>query len=163
MVQSGTEWHKVEGKEVKTAFLGEYRHNLDAKNRLIIPARFREALSPAFYVTRGLDGCLAVYNSDAWQAKMAELAKLPHTKREVRLYIRSITSKAVESELDGQGRLQLPQFLVDIAGIDKPCVIVGCSDYFEIWSEQRWDSFDSEADDSFEANAEAMTELLEKL
>ena len=105
----------MEGKEVKTAFLGEYRHNLDAKNRLIIPARFREVLSPAFYVTRGLDGCLAVYNSDAWQAKMAELAKLPHTRREVRLYIRSITSKAVESELDGQGRLQLPQFLVDIA------------------------------------------------
>lgn len=153
----------MEGKEEKTAFLGEYRHNLDAKNRLIIPARFRDALSDTFYVTRGLDGCLAVYNSDAWQKKMAQLAKLPHTKREVRLYIRSITSKAVESELDSQGRLQLPQFLVDIAGIEKPCVIVGCSDYFEIWSEERWNSFDAEADDSFEANAEAMTDFLENL
>lgn len=150
----------MEEKEGKTAFLGEYRHNLDAKNRLIIPARFRSALSDTFYVTRGLDGCLAVYNSDTWQARMAELAKLPRTSHKARQYVRSITSKAVESQLDNQGRLQLPSFLVEIAGIQKACVIVGVSDYFEIWSEDRWNSFDEEAGASFEDDAEELTAFL---
>lgn len=146
----------------KASFLGEYRHNLDAKNRLIIPAKFRDSLGDTFYVTRGLDGCLAAYTSESWEEQIAQLAKLPSTNKKARQYVRSITSKAQESTLDSQGRLQLPQYLVELAGIEKACVIVGVSDHFEIWSEAGWKSFEDEADDSFEDDAEMLTEFLTK-
>ena len=142
-------------------FLGEYRHSLDAKKRLIVPARFRELLSDTFYITRGLDGCLAGYTQESWNEQMAQLAKLPSTSRKARQYVRSITSKAMECRLDSQGRLQLPQYLIELAGIEKACVIVGVSDHFEIWSEERWTSFDEEAGDVFEEDAESMTEFLQ--
>ena len=85
---------------------------------------------------------------------------MPQTNRKARQYIRSITSKAQESSLDSQGRLQLPQYLIDIAEIEKECVIVGISDYFEIWSLAKWDAFDQEAADDFESDAEDLTEYL---
>lgn len=157
VVESRAKWMEV-GK--KASFLGEYRHSIDAKNRLIIPARFRDSLSDTFYVTRGLDGCLSVYTSDGWQEQLDQLAKLPMTNKRARQYVRSITSKAQESTLDSQGRLQLPQFLIAIAGIEKACVIVGVSDHFEIWSEEKWNSFEDEADESFEDDAEMLTEFL---
>lgn len=156
--ESRAKWMEVANSG---GFLGEYRHTLDAKNRLIVPAKFRELLSNTFYVTRGLDGCLAGYTAESWRDQMAQLAKLPSTNRKVRQYVRSITSKAQECKLDSQGRLQLPQFLVDLAGIEKTCVIVGVSDHFEIWSEERWISFDEEAGDVFEDDAESMTEFLQ--
>lgn len=146
--------------EEKQLFLGEYRHSLDAKNRLIMPAKFRNLLSETFYVTKGLDGCLAVYREDTWQEKMADLQKLPTTNKKVRQYIRAITSKATDVSLDSQGRLTLPPFLLELAGIEKKCVIVGVSNYLEIWNEETWDAFDEEADASFEEDAEELTQFL---
>ena len=146
----------------KASFLGEYRHCLDAKNRLIIPAKFRDSLSETFYVTKGLDGCLAVYTQESWDDQIAQLSKLPRTNLKARRYIRSITSQAIEGSLDSQGRLQLPQYLIDGAGIEKACVIVGVSDYFEIWSEENWDKQNAEASASFEEDAEELTQFLEK-
>lgn len=157
VAESGAKWMKVGDK---ASFLGEYRHNIDAKNRLIIPAKFRDSLSSTFYVTKGLDGCLAVYTEESWAQQVEQLSKLPQTNRKARQYIRSITSKAQESSLDSQGRLQLPQYLIDIAEIEKECVIVGVSDYFEIWSLAKWDAFDQEAADDFESDAEDLTEYL---
>ena len=160
VAESGAKWMKVGDK---SSFLGEYRHNIDSKKRLIIPAKFRDSLSTTFYVTKGLDGCLAVYTEESWAQQVEQLSKLPQTSRKARQYIRSITSKAQESTLDNQGRLQLPQYLIDIAGIEKECVIVGVSDYFEIWSEQKWSEFDETAADEFESDAEELTEYLKQL
>ncbi len=148
---------EVEGN---ASFYGEYRHTIDAKKRLIIPSKFRDSLSDTFYVTKGFDGCLAVYTADSFQKQIQELQQLPRTSIKARQYIRSITSKAADCSLDAQGRLQLPQYLIDIAEIQKQVVIVGVSDYFEIWSEEKWDSFDEQAADSFEENAEEMTGFL---
>lgn len=159
MVESGAKWMEV-GNEV--SFYGEYRHCIDAKKRLIIPAKFRDSLSDTFYVTKGLDGCLAVYTEESWKEKISQLSKLPATNRKARQYMRSITSKAQECTLDNQGRLQLPQFQIDLAGIEKACVIIGVTDYFEIWSEERWKSYDDEASDSFEDDAEELTPFLTK-
>lgn len=142
-------------------FMGEYRHSLDTKNRLIIPAKFREGLSGTFVVTKGLDGCLAIYTMDKWNAIIARLAQIPGTKKEARLYMRSLTSKAQECTLDSQGRIPLPQFLLNTANIEKNCVVVGVADYIEIWPEERWDTYDEEASDSFESVAESLTEYLQ--
>lgn len=142
-------------------FMGEYRHSLDAKNRMIIPAKFRDELGNTFVVTKGLDGCLTVYTSSQWTKIIEQLEKLPTTKKEARQYVRYLTSKASECELDGQGRIQLPQVLVTAADIKKKCVVVGAADHVEIWSEERWNAYEEEAAESFESIAETLTEYLQ--
>ena len=74
--------------------MGEYRHNIDAKGRMIIPARFRDELGNRFVVTRGLDGCLRTYTMAQWDAVFEQLKRLPSTKRETRMYIHMLTSNA---------------------------------------------------------------------
>lgn len=141
-------------------FMGEYRHSLDAKNRLIIPSRFRDQLGETFYVTRGFDECLSVYTAEQFDKLMTELQKLPSTKKEVRQYVRSVTSKAVECSFDSQGRIQLSPALKNVAGIEKMCAVIGANDHVEIWSEEKWDAYDSAAGSSFENAAETLTEFL---
>lgn len=140
-------------------FIGEYRHNLDSKKRVIIPAKFREELGDLFIVTRGLDGCLTVYTQAQWTELLEQLQKLPSTKKESRLYVRSITSKATECECDAQGRIQLPSYLVSEAAIEKECVIVGVADHVEIWSSSRWDVYQEDSE-AFEDVAEQLTDFL---
>ena len=142
-------------------FIGQYRHNLDAKNRIIVPAKFRDGLGEGFVVTKGLDGCLSIYTAERWTEMISRLERIPATKREARQYLRSLTSKAVECSLDNQGRIQLPQFLLATASIQKSCVVVGVADHVEIWPEETWDSYDEEASESFETVAESLTEFLQ--
>ncbi len=142
-------------------FMGEYRHSLDAKNRIIIPAKFREELGNTFIVTKGLDGCLTIYTESEWEKIIEQLEKLPTTKKEARQYVRYLTSKASECEIDGQGRIQLPQVLVNSAEMKKKCVVVGAADHVEIWAEERWNAYEEEASESFESIAETLTEYLQ--
>lgn len=142
-------------------FMGEYRHSLDAKNRLIVPAKLREELGSSFVVTKGLDGCLAVYTQERWLSMLAKLNQIPSTKKEARSYVRSLTSKALECSLDNQGRIQLSSYLIAAAAIEKACVIIGASDHVEIWSEARWTEYEEQADESFEMVAESLTEFLQ--
>ncbi len=141
-------------------FMGEYRHSLDAKNRLIIPARFRDELGDTFVVTKGLDGCLTVYTEEQWKVIVHQLEQLPTTKKEVRQYVRFLLSKAVECQFDSQGRIQLPAVLITAADIAKKCAVIGAADHIEIWAEERWDAYDEQAGESFEAVAESLTEYL---
>lgn len=142
-------------------FMGEYRHNLDSKNRLIIPAKFRDQLSTSVYVTEWMDGCLAAYTEDKWNEMIMKLNRLPKTNAAARAYVRRITGKADECTVDGQGRILLPQFLINDTKIQKNCVIVGVSDHFEIWPEEKYDSYDEETTGSFEELAEGLTDLLQ--
>ena len=141
-------------------FMGEYRHSLDAKNRLIIPAKFRDELGTTFVVTKGLDGCLTIYTEEQWAVIVQQLEKLPSTKKEVRQYVRFLLSKATECVFDSQGRIQLPQVLIKAADIDRKCAVIGAADHIEIWSEEKWDAYDEEAGESFENVAESLTEFL---
>ncbi len=158
VVESSKKWGKVGNSPM---FMGEYRHSLDAKNRMIVPAKFREELGETFVVTKGLDGCLSVYTEAQWTEIAAQLAKLPATKREARQYIRHVMSKAQECTFDSQGRIQLPQVLIAEADIVKKCVVIGAADHVEIWAEEKWDAYDADADASFETVAESLTEFLQ--
>lgn len=119
-------------------FMGEYRHTVDPKGRLIIPSRFRGSLGAEFVVTRGLDGCLFVYPMDSWEAYVEELRKLPLTDKNARLFTRFIIAGAATCELDRQGRILLPVTLREFAGIDKDVLLAGMLDHIEIWNEERW-------------------------
>ena len=151
MVESGEKW----GHMILT---GQFRHNLDSKNRLIIPVKFREPLGEIFEVTKGLDGCLSVYTMEKWESMISQLSRIPSTKKEARMYLRALTGNATECSLDSQGRIQLPQFLM--AHFKKSCVIVGVADHIEIWPEEQWDSYNDLASESLESVAESLKEYI---
>lgn len=142
-------------------FKGQFRHSLDSKNRLIIPAKLRDGLGESFTVTRGLDGCLSIYTQEKWESMIEKISMIPATKKEARMYMRVLTGNAADCSLDSQGRIQLPQFLLGQAHITKGCVIVGVADHVEIWSEEQWDSYEDLASESIDSVAETLTEYLQ--
>ncbi|GEN49682.1 division/cell wall cluster transcriptional repressor MraZ [Alkalibacterium pelagium] len=139
--------------------LGEYKHNIDAKGRLIIPSKFREDLGERFIVTRGLDGCLFGYPMQEWTLLENKLKQLPLAKKESRTFTRFLYSAATECSLDKQGRINLPSPLINHAALEKTCYIIGVSDRIEIWSEEKWEVFSQDADQSFEEIAEEMIDF----
>lgn len=141
-------------------FMGEYRHNTDSKGRIIVPARFRDELGNLLILTKGLDGCITVYTPKQWERIIEQLYKLPNTKKESRMYIHMVTSKAAECEVDGAGRILIPQNLMDEAAIVKECVVLGVADHVEIWSSLRWKAYSEEASGAFESVAEELTEFI---
>ena len=119
-------------------FMGEYNHIIDAKGRLIIPARFRELLGEEFILTKGLDGCLSIYPMDAWEAFETKLRALPLTNKNARTFTRFFVAGATNCELDRQGRILVPQTLREFAGLEKEVVLTGNLDLIEIWSKEKW-------------------------
>ena len=117
-------------------FLGEFQYVLDAKGRIFIPAKFREALGEKFVITRGIDSCLAVYPEDEWKKYTDKINDLPASQaRRIR---RFVYAGASESEVDSHGRTVIPQNLREYAGIDKDVYITGAGSYIEIWSQEGW-------------------------
>ncbi|HKM34971.1 MAG TPA: division/cell wall cluster transcriptional repressor MraZ [Lachnospiraceae bacterium] len=121
-------------------FMGEYNHTIDAKSRLIIPSKFREILGEEFVVTKGLDGCLFVFDSTEWTAFEEKLRKLPSlTNPDVRKFVRFFMAGATAVDLDKQGRILIPNSLKDFAGLDKDVVLIGVGSRMEIWSKERYE------------------------
>ena len=120
-------------------FIGEYNHTIDAKGRLIIPSRFREVLGDEFVVTKGMDGCLFVFDNPEWQAFEEKLHKLPMIDKGARQFTRFFLAGAASVEVDKQGRILLPAVLREFAGITKDAVLVGVGSRVEIWSKDRWE------------------------
>lgn len=120
-------------------FMGEYNHTIDAKGRLIIPAKFREVLGDEFVVTKGMDGCLFVFDNPEWQVFADKLRGLPMIDKEARQFTRFFLAGAASVEVDKQGRILLPAVLREFAGITKEVVLVGVGSRVEIWSRDRWE------------------------
>ncbi|EHR38082.1 division/cell wall cluster transcriptional repressor MraZ [Facklamia languida] len=139
--------------------IGEFQHNIDAKGRLIMPAKFRPDLGEQFIVTRGLDGCLSGYPMKSWEKIQDKLMQLPLAKKDARKFTRFFYSAATEVEIDKQGRINLPKNLIEFAKIDKECRVIGVSDRIEIWSSERWEEFTLDAEENFEDIAEEMTDF----
>ncbi|MDD5952519.1 MAG: division/cell wall cluster transcriptional repressor MraZ [Oscillospiraceae bacterium] len=122
--------------------IGEYQHNIDAKNRVIVPAKFREDLGKRFYVTKGLDGCLFVIPSQGWEQLQEKIAAMPISKS--RSLQRFFFAGAAEVEPDKQGRILIPQNLREYAGLEKDVTFIGTSTRAEIWSTENWNRINSE-------------------
>ena len=135
-------------------FMGEYHHNIDDKNRLIIPSKFREELGEEFIITRGIENCLFVYSKEDWQKIVTKLEALPFTKKDARNFIRFFLSGATVAELDKQGRININQTLVSYSNLTKECVVIGAGNRLEIWSKEDWDDFFNSAKDNMSDIAE---------
>jgi len=140
-------------------FMGEYNHTIDAKGRLIVPAKFREILGDNFIVTKGLDGCLFVYPNDEWTRFEEKLKSLPLTNKNARQFTRFFLAGAAACEVDKQGRILLPQVLREFAGLEKEVVMVGVANRVEIWSKERWQECIDSYDDDMDEVAENMESL----
>ena len=135
-------------------FMGEYHHSIDEKKRLIIPSKFRTELGESFVITRGLENCLFVYSLVEWNKITDKLRKLPFTKQNARNFNRFLLSGATITELDKQGRANIPSTLAEFASLEKDCVIIGVNDRLEIWSKTKWENFFSENEDKLSDIAE---------
>lgn len=138
-------------------YMGEYSHSIDTKGRLIIPSKFRETLGEEFVVTKGLDGCLFVFDKTEWSAFEQKLKSLPITNKEARQFVRFFLAGAAAMEVDKQGRILLPGVLREFADITKDVTLIGVGSRIEIWSRERWDGTSDYED--MEEIAEHMAEL----
>ncbi|MGN9018715.1 division/cell wall cluster transcriptional repressor MraZ [Lachnospiraceae bacterium HCP1S3_C3] len=138
-------------------FMGEYNHTIDAKGRLIVPAKFREALGDEFVVTRGLDDCLFVFPNEGWKVFEEKLSTLPVANKNARRFARFFLSGAATVELDKQGRILIPTTLREYGALEKEVVFIGVANRVEIWSKERWEN--SAVMDDMDEIAESMDEL----
>lgn len=118
--------------------IGEYRHTIDDKKRVAIPAVFRQELKSKVVLTRGLDNCLFIYPLPAWKKVAEKLSALPMGTADSRSFNRFMLSGAMEAEVDALGRILIPDFLKDFAALKTKVVIAGVYDRLEIWDEKRW-------------------------
>ena len=139
-------------------FTGEFRHTVDDKGRLAVPARFRAQLEDGAVVSRWIDGCLAIHTRTGWDALAARVAGLPITDAAARLFQRQIFGGALEAELDRQGRVLLPAYLREEAGLHEEALVVGARDHAEIWAPNRWADYSRTMQDP-SAFAEAISGL----
>ena len=140
-------------------FMGEYNHTIDAKGRLIVPAKFREILGDNFIVTKGLDGCLFVYPNDEWTRFEEKLKSLPLTNKNARQFTRFFLAGAAACEVDKQGRIFVVLVLWEFASLEKDVVLVGVASRIEIWSRERWDESMNTYDGDMDEVAENMESL----
>jgi transcriptional regulator MraZ len=137
--------------------LGEYEHTLDDKNRLTLPAKFREDFEGGVVVSRGLDGCLFVFTRDNWDSFVAgQLEGLSPFSREARQMSRFMFAGAAETELDKQGRMMVPPALLTHAKLGREVVVAGLRDHVEIWDREAWRKQLEEVEGSVELVAERL-------
>ena len=122
-------------------FTGEYRHTVDEKGRIAVPAKFRAQLGAGAVVSRWLDACLAIHTTQGWDSLAAKVAALPITDQNARRFQRLIFAGAAEVELDRQGRVLLPAYLREHIDLGTEAVVVGSRDHAEIWVPATWATY----------------------
>jgi MraZ protein len=139
-------------------FLGQYRHNIDDKGRLTIPARFRDLLAEGAYVTQGFDRNLRLLTIPAFEEIYQQVSHLSITNPTARELRRLLFANASMVEVDRIGRILIPQFLREVAGLETEAVIVGVGEAVEIWSPKTWDQQNELLQDA-DANAQRFADL----
>jgi MraZ protein len=139
--------------------IGEYEHTLDEKKRISLPKNFRAGLGRKVIVTRGLDNCLFVYSRESWDTVAKKLQSLSFVQTETRGFARFMLSGAAELEVDGVGRILIPEHQKEFAGLKKRVVFTGVSDRVEIWDAQRWLTYKRRIDKDAEKLAKKLGEI----
>jgi MraZ protein len=140
-------------------FIGEYSHNIDPKKRVAIPAKFRNDFGGKAVVTRGLDKCLFVYPLKTWEELSSKLGSLPMGESGTRSFVRLMLAGAVDVDIDKLGRVLVPDYLKEYAGLKKEVVVAGLYNRLEIWDSGKWSEYKKAA----EKNTDEIAEQLGKL
>ena len=140
-------------------FIGEYSHSIDPKKRLALPSKFRGELKKKVVVTRGLDKCLVIYPMKVWEELAEKLGTLPIGESGTRSFTRGMFAGAVDVDIDGQGRVLIPDFLKIYAELNKDVIVAGIYNRLEVWDAKKWKVYKSGA----EKNTDEIAEQLGKL
>lgn len=124
-------------------FKGEYDYSMDEKRRVSIPSKMRERLGDEVVVTRWVENCLVLYPAGVWGKVADWLQSLPVAKKETRAFVRLMFSGAADLSFDKLGRVLIPDYLAEYAGLEKDVIIVGVGRQIEIWSKKRWEKYRS--------------------
>ena len=139
--------------------IGEYNHTLDPKKRLAVPAKLRKELGEKAVLTRGLDNCLFLYPMQEWLRLTEKLSQLPMGQGSTRSFLRLMLAGAVEVELDQLGRILVPDYLKNYAGLSQKVIIAGVYNRLEIWDGAKWESYKAEVEKNTDMIAEKLGEL----
>lgn len=156
MDKSGDKWITEAANTEVFVFIGEYLHSLDQKGRVAIPAKFRADLAAGCIVTRGLDNSLVLYTLSEWEKMARKLANLPFSSRDGRAFSRLMLSGAMDLELDKQGRILIPPYLRDYAGLSEQVIITGAYNRLEVWAKDKWEEYRADAEDKAVSIAEEL-------
>ncbi len=140
-------------------FIGEYTHNLDEKGRIAVPKKFRSALAKGAVITRGLDDCLFLYTKGEWKLLAEKLAKLPFSQANTRAFARLMLAGAMEVVPDKQGRIMLPDYLREYAGLTKEITVAGLYNRLELWNQSQWKTYTQKTQAARNDIAEQLGEL----
>ena len=140
-------------------FIGEFKHNLDPKGRVAVPAKFRTKLGANAIITRGLDHCLFIFTGKEWEVLAQKLSSLPLVQANSRAFARLMLSGATDTEIDKQGRILVPDYLRKYAGLKKEIIIAGLYSRIEVWDGQEWEQYKTKTEASSEEIAEKLGEL----
>ena len=139
--------------------IGEYKHTIDTKKRLAIPSKLRKELGAKAVITKGLDNCLWVFPSNQWSKLVGKLSQLPLGQRDTRGLSRIMLAGASEVKLDGLGRILIPDYLKQYAGLKKNIIIAGVFNRLEIWDETKWKLFKQSTEKEVDNMAERLGEI----
>lgn len=140
-------------------FIGEYKYNLDTKNRLALPSKFRKLFDSGAVITKGLDSCLFIYTAKEWGKLVEKLAGLPISQAKSRAFSRLMLAGAMDVNLDGQGRIILPDYLKDFAHLNKKVVVAGLYNRLEVWDEKSWSQYQRISEKDTNEIAEGLVDL----
>lgn len=139
--------------------LGEFKHNVDEKGRLAVPAKFRDLLTNGAIITRGLDHCLFVFGHAEWDTLVKKLVALPLAQANSRAFARLMLAGAMDVKVDVQGRVLVPDYLRAYAGLKKQVVVAGLYNRIEIWDETKWEEYKAKTESASDEIAEKLGEL----
>ena len=139
--------------------LGEYKHTIDEKGRLAIPVKFREALKAGAIITRGLDKSLFIFSFAEWEVLAKKLTALPLAQANSRAFARLMLAGAMDAKLDQQGRILVPDYLREYAGIAKQAVVAGLVSRIEVWNADTWAECKAKTESASDEIAEKLGEL----
>lgn len=139
--------------------IGEYTHSLDSKKRVALPAKFRKELGKQIVITRGLDKCLWLYPIREWHKVAEKLAGLSMGQSDTRGFSRFMLAGAVETDVDGTGRILVPDFLREFAGLGTQLVLAGVHSRVEIWDERVWKQYKNAVAKEADKLAEKLGEI----
>jgi MraZ protein len=145
--------------KISNMLLGEYTHTLDDKKRIILPKKFKDTLGKKVVITRGLDNCLFLYSDKEWADIAKRLRELSFAQADTRGFNRFMFSGAVEVDVDGTGRILIPEHLKKFAALKTKVVVTGVSDRVEIWDEKRWAAYQERIEKQGDAMAEKLGEI----
>jgi MraZ protein len=139
--------------------IGEFKHNLDQKGRVSIPAKFRQKFAEGLILTRGIDQCVFGFPKPEWEKVVNKITNLPLSQANARAFARLMLSGAFEAEIDNQGRVLIPEVLRKYAHLEKKVVIVGMYNRIEIWDEKKWEEYKKQSEENSQEIAERLSDL----